>query len=229
MNLFEIMTSPVSRMSYVTRYSSFPAIRRENVAEHSWWVTFISLLIAYDINYNHQYEEVNTLGVLERAILHDLSECISGDIIRSYKHTNPDIKQAMDTADAVNMGVLTLNWSSGVRGRTMESWDTAKDNTLEGTIVRFADMVAVVFYIREEYRSGNRAITGVLKEMYETWFHEFHTHGVLGRYADQMFPSGRWGSALRYDDRQEHPLRPAWSHYEGETGEHNWPRGEGQP
>lgn len=197
MNLFDVMTGTVSRMNHVTRYSSFPVNRRENVAEHSWWVCFVAYLLVYDLS--HQGYQVDMGMTLRQCVVHDLSEVVSGDVIRSYKHTNAAVLAAMKQADEINMSdLLSGEAFENIMLRVKRDITYAKaDTTLEGQIVEFADMAVVIFYCREEDRSGNRAIRYVLKQAYEEWFSKFHTHHCLGQYIEQIFPEGRFFDALR--------------------------------
>jgi len=197
MDLLYILSGPVGRMSHVTRYSSIPVHRRENVAEHSWWVSFIAMLICDDLL--NEGVEVFKGEVLQRAIVHDLDECISGDIIRSFKYRTESMRLAMHDASTENMKEITSKMSK-VGAGVYDHWHDAKDNTLEGDVVRFADMVTVVAYCREEYISGNRHIARVLHEMYTTWFHEWHFHKKLGPYADRLFPRRLYTDALEHYD-----------------------------
>lgn len=229
MDLFGILIGPVRRMSHVHRYSSFQVHRKENVAEHSWWVAFISYLISMDLI--HQGRELNAGLVLGRAIMHDISECVSGDIIRSYKHTNQRIRRAMNDADELNMKEITSKMG-GVGDDVYYDWSRAKSG-IEGQIVAFADMVAVVVYCREEYLSGNREIAHVMKEMYETWFFNYHHDDLLKGYADRMFPGRRYQDAFMYGDpvgrimgRSSAPIMK--DHSEGQVGEHDF-KLEGEP
>jgi len=197
MDLFSILTGPVSRMAHVTRYSSFAVLRQETVAEHSWWVSFITLLLAEDLE--TRGFSVDREILLRRAIVHDLSECISGDIIRSYKYSSPEMLEATKAADTENM--LAVVGKMGRAGQNIYlAWANAKSSDLEGDIIRFADMAAVVFYTREEYLLGNRPIARVLRDMYERWFCNFHEHPELGQYMDRMFPNRVFKDALEYAD-----------------------------
>lgn len=185
-------------MSHVSRYSSFPVHHQENVAEHSWWVAYISLLIGEDLR-TQRGIVVNVEVLLRRAITHDLSECLSGDIIRSYKHSSRELRAAMADADELNMKELTTKMD-GIGAGVYYDWLHAKDDDTEGQIVAFADMVSVVIYCREEYLAGNRHISYVLREMYDRWFHKYHDSELFGKYADQLFPSHGWVDALQYEE-----------------------------
>lgn len=197
MDLFSILNGPMRRMSHVNRYSSIPVHRPENVAEHSWWVTMIAYLIADDLFL--QGVNIKMELVLSKALVHDLSECVSGDIIRSYKYSSPEVRKTLGDADRINMQGITSKMGS-VGPSVYHDWARAKADGLEGDIVAFADMVGVVIYCREEYLMGNRQIELVLKEMYETWFHKYHEVEHLSQYIDRMFPNGAYTDALQYAD-----------------------------
>ena len=215
MNLRDVVTGRITGMSSVHRYSSFPTIRRENVAEHSWWVSFIAYLISRDLV--AQGRVVDFGVVVSKAIMHDVSECVSGDIIRSYKHSNGHIADVMLEADQLNMDRLFDGDEYHPIGYGLKKdWESAKiSHRLEGQVVAFADMAAVAFYIREEYLLGNRKLLYVLKEMYETWFHTYHEHPQLGQYIGQMFPNRRFTDILQDLDLQAKPMMS--DHSEGAT------------
>lgn len=194
MNLFDAITGKISRMSHVTRYSSIAVIRRENVAEHSWWVAFTSMLIGIDLG--GPGPMVNLGKLVTRALVHDLSECVSGDIIRTFKYSDPALTAAIQAADELSIRELAQDLGKA-SGLVTESWRNAKDESLEGDIIRFADMAVVAFYCREEDRTGNRGIRPVLQVMYDTWLHEFHDHRYLGPYVDEMFPTRHYTDVLR--------------------------------
>lgn len=225
MDLFYILTGPVRRMSHVHRYSSITVHRRENVAEHSWWVMFIAMLIADDLR--AQGELVKLDKVVLRALVHDLDECVSGDIIRSFKYRTEAMRLAVHEASDENMREITSKMGS-VGGLVFPLWRDSKDDSIEGQIVRFADMASVVFYCREERRQGNLEIEEIMKEMYETWFKEYHNHEVLARYADQLFPNRSWYDAFTSLDLGPTMtmMRPLMrDHSEGPVTAHEWPDG----
>ena len=233
MNLFDACSGKTKRMNHVDRYSTFPVLRKENVAEHSWWVAFISLLIAEDLRARGKGADIHIDSLLRRALCHDLSEIISGDIIRSYKHTNPTVKAAMDEADAINMSELVAEYGES-QDVILAAYTMAKDKRIEGQIVGFADLACVAFYCRSEWLLGNKEIEPILKDMYESWFYKYHEHDRLYRYADQMFPTRQWHDMLSFRHGE---LEPAWpggipimpTRTEGAVSDHDWPSGEGTP
>lgn len=233
MNLFDVLTSPVSRLSHVNRYSSMPVLRHENVAEHSFWVAFICLVLYRDIERRQNGTNVRLDTLLARALCHDLSEMTSGDIIRSYKHLNPAIKKAMDAADSEAIQrELTKMYDGSLDGMSLYMyWSLAKEPTLTGDIVRFADQVAVMIYCRGEDQAGNRNMRHVALELYTLWFKDWHQHEVLGVYADQLFPTKNWADIFAdrpFDPQGELGWRAMNREGEGPVAEHEF-EGEGAP
>jgi len=189
--ILEALSGKLRRMHHVTRYSSVPVIRRENVAEHSWQVAMLGFLIGSDINYKHGETIVDVGQVVIRAISHDVSEAVSGDIIRSYKHSSDIMREACAAADRINMAEL-VHPLEAAGDQLYGFWQHAKDADLEGDIVEFCDMMCVVSYCVEESRLGNTMMDFVLEELYVKKMCEVHLHRYLGKYMDEIFPSGNW-------------------------------------
>ena len=70
LDIDQLLTGSIHRMSHVNRYSSVPVNRKENVAEHSWFVAFYAYMIGKDLE-AHQHE-VDFGELLSRALVHDL-------------------------------------------------------------------------------------------------------------------------------------------------------------
>lgn len=67
------------------RHSWLSDGRRESVAEHSWAMSLLAMVL-----FNESSEKVDQLKVLKMIILHDLVEAIAGDI-PSHEQTNENI------------------------------------------------------------------------------------------------------------------------------------------
>jgi 5'-deoxynucleotidase len=194
LDLNAALTGTLRRMHSVQRYSSVPVIRSENVAEHSWQMVMICYLIGHDLI--NQGVKLDMGKLLSRAAVHDVSETLSGDIIRSYKHSSESMEEACHHADIINMRKFVAEIDPDVHsrpGKMLEmNWRRAKDDDLEGQIVKLADLLCVVSYCVAENALGNRAINFVLKGMYEDDLHPWHNHELLGVYVDKLFPTRNW-------------------------------------
>lgn len=183
------------RMHHVRRYSSMPLVHAENVAEHSWQVTMLSYLIGKDVQARGYVVELEEL--LSKALVHDISEILSGDIIRPYKYSSRAMREACQQADVKSMAELI----GGLYGQDavnlaisdlFNDWAEAKGHTIEGEIVKLCDALVVVSKCVEEKMTGNGLIDGVLKELYEGLLREMRSHPVLDTYVKDVFPSDQW-------------------------------------
>ena len=71
--------------------------RTESVAEHSWRVSFMALML------KHEFDDLDIYKVIRMSIIHDLGECFTGDI-PTFVKTDDDRK----TED-----ILLYNWIGG--------------------------------------------------------------------------------------------------------------------
>lgn len=198
----EVLNGKLQRMHHVQRYSSIPVLFPENVAAHTGQICMLAYLIAEDMNAQSMSAStestsvVDVGGVLSKAVTHDLmSEVMSGDIIRSYKHSGSAIKQACQEADEVNVKILSKE-IGGAAGRCAYfDWAAAKDGSLEGRIVALCDLLCVVAYCVQEHKAGNTLIDGVMRGMHEAIQPFLYT--PLGQYVNDVFPNNRWDDPYR--------------------------------
>lgn len=203
LDLFEALNGSLRRLHHIQRFSSIPVIKSENVAEHSWHAAMIGLLVSYDLNSKDPHT-VDAGEVVKRCITHDISEAMSGDIIRTYKYGSPEMRKACENADFENTSHLTDEFG-GPNDKGLDKmfalWVRAKDKTLEGDVVRLADVMCVVVYCAEEYHMGNRRIDFVLQRTYDQIVVPMLNHATLGVYVRQMFPTPNYADAYRKTEK----------------------------
>jgi 5'-deoxynucleotidase YfbR-like HD superfamily hydrolase len=148
------MKSPLSQMALVYRYSSFPIHHRESVAEHTFFVQFLSWILAQHIVETDNSVKINFRTLLEKGLFHDLDESITGDVIRSFKHSNELLHKTML---AVSTAVVQMNYGDMPGGGSYirREWQSSKDNTLEGCLIDFADVWSVWLYQYRETLMGS--------------------------------------------------------------------------
>ena len=197
-NLAQALNGTLGRMDHITRFSSIPVIHPESVASHSWQAAMIGLLVSYDLN-SEQPHTVDAGEVVKRCIVHDISECVSGDIIRSYKHSNPAVEKACEEADYQNTYEFSREFGKVVGDHIFVKWIHAKDDSLEGDVVRLADMMCAIIYCVAEWHLGNRRLDAVLETNFQEIAWPFREHLILGKYIIQMFPTGKHTDAYKLD------------------------------
>ena len=156
-----------SRLSCIFRFNNVPRLASQSVAEHSYRVPFLSMLVADYLK--DRGVEVDKLRLLEMGMLHDIEEVVSGDIIKILKQGK--FKEELDKMNEQNAFCITH--LLGTRGDEYYSlWNEAKEiKTLEAKIIAFCDMVDRIIYCVKESHLGNNYFRELLefeaKKLYE--------------------------------------------------------------
>ena len=148
----EIMAGELVRLKHTYRYSSVPVLVHENVAEHSFWTAILAVSIAIERSMSHQ-----AIGeVATKALLHDIEESMTGDLIRDMKYHDEETREAI--------GKVEREFASrifdklGTLGNWFEVWwENAKDDSPTGRVVALADLLCVIMYVEHEWNLGNQS------------------------------------------------------------------------
>lgn len=134
----------------------------ENVAAHSYGVTFIALVLLELLN-----QPLNRDRVLQMAILHDLPEGLTTDIpTPSWRLMPSGIK-----TDVERSAITTILDNAPFRQAWLEIWEELHANqTAEAQLVHDADKLEMYVQAwRYEQETGN-------KRLAEFWHRPFHFH-----------------------------------------------------
>lgn len=166
-NMIRFIFEQHSRLSCIFRFNNVPRLAAQSVAEHSYRVPFLAMLVA---DYLSDREvEVDKLRLLEMGMIHDIEEVVSGDIIKIMKQGG--FKKELDKLNEQNAFCITH--LLGTRGDKYYSlWNEAKEiKTLEAKIIAFCDMVDRIIYCVKESHLGNNYFRELLefeaKKLYE--------------------------------------------------------------
>jgi 5'-deoxynucleotidase YfbR-like HD superfamily hydrolase len=146
------MSGSLIRLKHTYRYSSVPVLVRENVAEHSFWTAIIGVAIAIEMQMSRQ--QIGKVAL--KALLHDVEESMTGDLIRDMKYHNEETREAI--ASVENEFAMRIFEGLGTTlGRWFESfWRQSKDSSPTGRVVALADLLCVISYVEHEWNLGNR-------------------------------------------------------------------------
>jgi len=134
------------KVAIVKRYSMAHLNRPESVLEHTGGVCLISMLIGLECN-KVDYDAVDMGNLLMKATVHDLEESEIGDIANPVKYDNQDINDAIYIVSSKAMKKIADDLQHPI---LHELWETAKDQSIEGRIVKLADVLSVLAKIYEE-------------------------------------------------------------------------------
>lgn len=155
LNLEELLCGPFTRLKNVTRFSNLPRLQDESVAEHSYYTALYSYMIAFSIKKRYNYLDLE--AIMARSLVHDIEESCSGDFIRSFKHSSPTVRNAIDMASR-SFAFGIFDRLEPLTKQLRRLWSDAKCGTLEGAIVKFADFLSVLSYMLTEVRLGNMVL-----------------------------------------------------------------------
>lgn len=147
-------------MNEVCRYSSVYQETSESLAEHVTEVLTMSYLIAK--NLEKFGERIDKGVLLEKCLLHDMDEVLTGDIPRNTKYATDAVHKELNLVaeDAVRLIEKTLGDIE-----IFDTWKAAKEGK-EGVILKIVDMLCVVKKcITEIELRGNRSFLKVVTEL----------------------------------------------------------------
>lgn len=166
-----------NRMSCIMRFNNTPTLFPESVAEHSYYVTFLVMLIGDYLTDRGIYLDKGKL--VRMAVLHDLEEIISGDIIKILKAG--DFKDALDKLNQRSMQYLCSILGAPRASEYFQLWIEAKEKqSLEARIVDMADLLSCMVYCVKEIHCGNRYFKEIL----------VYASGVFSEFNDVVPKSG---------------------------------------
>jgi len=172
LNLRELCLGYVTRLRYVKRFSISHVQHIENVAEHSFYAALYAMLIG------RQIPGVQMGLLLQKALLHDVDEAFSGDVIRMFHRDGGVLEEAVHTRAKTMVSKFCEAVSSDPSDCAYLAWmwDTAKDpGNLEGRILAYADFLSVLSYAAQEVDCGNRRILDHLADI-QAYAEQFTTN-----------------------------------------------------
>ena len=161
--------------AHIKRYHTTPTFTQESVAEHSHFVAMITRIICYALEQAGQ--QVDILRAVDLAMIHDYEEAISGDIISTFKHSDPEFVELLDRLTDKAIDQVFESLPQDLSGYYIELWRGHNAGSLEGQIVSVADKLAGLAYSQEQLRMGNQFMEPVYRRFvwligsipYEWW------------------------------------------------------------
>ena len=143
------------RLAHIMRYNTTPISIKESVAEHSYFVAFYAMLLCSYLKQNGIERDVDELRVLKRALVHDMEEIISGDIITTFKYQDPKFLELLGTLNSASIDKMLMELPTLTMIQMKNDWENSKDDSIEGLIVTVADKLSLLTYCIEQIKIGN--------------------------------------------------------------------------
>ena len=150
------------RLAQVKKYHNTPLQQNENVAEHTFYVTIIARALCGLLE--ESGTKINTLEVMEKAMVHDMEEMFSGDILQPFKYSDPELKHLLDKINekSIEKAFEGLPDKLAVHFKSLWS-DYHESGKIEDKIVKIADRLSLIAYCIEQIKLGNRFMIEILE------------------------------------------------------------------
>lgn len=159
------------RDAFILRWHARQTQRQETLAEHHYFVTRDTLLIAYALRYLG-IAVPDVFQAMRIAMVHDAPERYSGDISGDAKRNYPVLKEHLRELEChIIEGVLYEELPDKIaRGYRDDTMAISQDeNTLEVEIVRYADKLEAYLFAVTEVDQGNslmrEVVSGIQEEL----------------------------------------------------------------
>ena len=174
------------RLSFIDRCSNIPHIKLYPVSDHSFYITLYTMIFA-DLENERLRDSNLTMGgfyniseAVQKALVHDLEEAETGDILYPLHNEFTEFKKDLDAArekcvDHVLFSELPLN----VRKRYIKLWNESKDDSKEGQLVACMDKFEILMFAITELDMGNQAIKNLYENATSIILRKFNIPSVL--------------------------------------------------
>lgn len=149
-------------------YSGVPLSDVESVADHSQFVTMITMLICFDEK--AKGKEINLEKALIMAHIHDLSESVSQDINRCIRKFSPEKYDAFKHDLDKNAAKSLFEKLPKEQGKILQEYfaEFQEKKSIEARIVSEADRLETILQLNNYIRNG------LSKEMFSDFFISFN-------------------------------------------------------
>lgn len=141
-------------LAHVVRFNGKPQQFTESVAEHSFYVTYFTSILLHFLKKVH--EEIDEAKTLKIALVHDMEEVFSGDILTPFKHYNEEITEAIRKVNRNTIPLMFENLPKDLSSEFIKLWtEDAQQSSKEAEVVKLADKLSLISKCYEETKVGN--------------------------------------------------------------------------
>ena len=149
-------------LAHVIRFNNRPQHFPESVAEHSFYVGYITLILCNLLA--KKKVKVDTKKALAMALVHDAEEAFSGDILTPFKHFNEKVAGAIREVNRQMVREIFTDLPNDLNSELVELWNEENAaETVEAQIVKTADKLQLLSKTFEEMRAGNTYFEDIYK------------------------------------------------------------------
>jgi len=152
----------LQRLSDIDRCSNSPHINRYPVSAHSFYVALYAMIFV-DMENERKSREHSILSyddslVIRKALIHDLEESETGDILYPVHNMYKEFKEKLDEVrDLCVKNIIFEELPSMQRAFYIILWRQSKDDSIEGHLVAMMDKFEILMFAVKELSMGNES------------------------------------------------------------------------
>jgi putative hydrolase of HD superfamily len=149
-------------LAHVIRFNNRPQHFPESVAEHSFYVAYFSLILCHLCE--KKKVTVDTKKAVAMALVHDVEEGFSGDILNPFKHFNEKVFQAIRDVNRRMVGESFTDLTPDLKKELVALWrEENTSKSIEAQVVKVADKLQLLSKCFEEIQAGNTYFEEIYK------------------------------------------------------------------
>lgn len=158
-----VIQGDIRRLDQVVRFNSIPTLHHETVATHSFWVVTYALLIHRSLRKDPSDDKLER-DILLAALTHDFAECITGDVVRTFKYSDVDLKKAIDKAEDQMVSQYFPEELKSIMHESSDAFRSSSGKYIK-SVIKAADFASLFMFMNREWIRGNREIRPFLERM----------------------------------------------------------------
>jgi len=173
------------RLCSIDRCSNTPHIGKYPVSEHSFYTALYAMLFA-DLE-NSKLKRYDTSEVIKRALIHDIEESVTGDILFPVKHGSDQVSALFKTIaiKCVEQEVFE-GLPENIKQYYINLWKSSKDGSEEGLLVSGVDKFEILIYALTEVKLGNTQFGQIIDTAYNIIVTQFSNIESLVEVTNQL-------------------------------------------
>ena len=170
----------VCKLSNITRFTALKLDRPYNVAEHSYRVAMLTMVIVDEFNANpFNTVKLDKAEALSKALIHDLEESVIGDIATPVK-TYPGFRDLLRKASEQIMETQVLDEDLVNRNEYLKHWVEDKDGAT-GEVITIADKMEALMAAAYELKRGNKDLQKAFNNI-RGWFDTAEAQTLMDKF-----------------------------------------------
>lgn len=149
----------LGRMKYIERWGLMHSMIKENILEHSGMVGIIAHALATIGNVMFD-EQLDANSIAVKALFHECSEVITGDLPTPIKYHNRDISTAYKKLESIANDKLVAQLPTQLQDTYANI--LGDNSSIEHRYVKYADQICAYIKCIEEVGMGNRQFESAL-------------------------------------------------------------------